>query len=313
MVLACDGKAIMSKALLFCSVCIFICVGTPANSQYYFYNSRYYDALFTYELGASAGAMNCLTDLGGRHEKSKKFVGDVNWGATHACSGLFAGINYNNIVCVRAELAWGQVSACDSILKKYTSASNGRYIRNLSFRSDIRELSLVTDLYLLSIFREANPSLSPYLITGIGFYNFHPQTVWNNSLVSLPSLHTEGQGWNEYPYRRLYKLNQLNIPLGAGFRYETGPRLSIRAELVYRWLFTDYLDDVSTNYINPAQFYRHLSPQLAALAEKLADRRHGMGYPPTNHENEIRGNSSKDAFFSVEIKCSLVLGRRKIP
>ena len=257
--------------------------------------------------------MNCLTDLGGRHQKGRKSFSDVNWSATHPCAGLFAGVSYNNVIGIRAELAWGQVSACDSILKKYAPATSGRYIRNLSFRSDIREVSAVIEWYPLSIFQGADHSVLPYLQAGIGYFGFDPQTVWNKSLVSLSPLHTEGQGWNDYPGRPPYKQTQFNIPLGAGLRYEVGPGLSIRGELLYRWLFTDYLDDVSTNYIDPYQFNRHLPPQLAALATRLADRRRETSFPSANHAGEIRGNSSKDAFFSVNFTCSLVMGRRKIP
>ena len=304
----------MSKTAPFLLVCLFSCWCTAAHSQYYFYDSRYYDALLTVELGVSAGAMNCLTDLGGRHEKGRNFFSDVNRSATHPCGGLFAGVNYNNKIGIRAELAYGQVSASDSILKRYTPARNGRYMRNLSFRSDIREVSLVTELYPVSFFPGINLPLLPYLAAGIGCFSFHPQAFWNGSWASLPPLHTEGEGWKEYPDRPLYKLSQMNIPAGGGIRYEPHPLISVRCEFIYRWLFTDYLDDVSTTYISPSLFDTHLRPPVASLASKLADRqRREAGYPSAGHDGERRGNSrNKDAFFSLSIQCSFVLGRSKI-
>ena len=128
-------------------------------------------------------------------------------------------------------------------------------------------------------------------------------------MISLPALHTEGQGLQEYPGRPAYKLTQLAIPLGAGARYEPGPNIHLRCELIWRKLFTDYLDDVSTSYIIPSAFDRNLSPQLATVARKLADRR--IGY--TGYEGGIRGNKeNSDAYFSINFRFSFVLGRNKI-
>lgn len=304
----------MSKAAPFLLVWLLSCWCSCAHSQYYFYNSRYYDALFTVELGASVGAMNCLTDLGGRHEKGKRFISDVNRSATHPCGGIFAGVNYNGKIGIRLELAYGQVSASDSILKHYKSAQNGRYIRNLSFRSDIREVSFTTELYPASFFPDTYLPILPYLTAGVGLFSFHPQAGWNGGWVSLPSLHTEGQGWKKDPDRSLYKLTQIDVPAGGGIRYELHPLVSIRCELIYRWLFTDYLDDVSTTYPSSSVFNTYLSPQVAALAARLSDRQRPAGYPSADHEGEKRGNSNnKDAFFSLNIKCSFVLGRSKVP
>lgn len=292
-------------------VFVFLGCRLPAYCQYYFYNSRYYDAPLTVELGISAGAMNCLTDLGGRHEKGRKFFSDVNRRSTHPCGGLFAGLNYKNLIGVSAGFTVGQVSACDSILRRYTSASNGRFIRNLSFRSDIKEITGTVELYPVGFFPGVRSSLMPYLTTGLGLFSFHPQTKWNNSWVSLPSLRTEGEGWTEYPERPLYKLTQWDVPLGGGIKYEISPVFTIRCELIYRVLFTDYLDDVSTSYIHPSLFSRYLSSPLAALAETLADRRGAYQY--VNYGQEIRGNSQhRDAFFSINVGCSFIMGRSKI-
>ena len=301
----------MSKAVLYLLTCMLLCRSTHAYSQYYFYNSRYYDALFTVDLGMSAGAMNCLTDLGGKKETGRRFFGDVNWNTTHICGGLFAGINYNNAIGIRIELAAGHISASDSILKRYGLVYNGRYLRSLSFESDIKEVSLAAELYPLSLFPAANVAIMPYVVAGIGSFSFNPQVLYIKSPISLPALHTEGQGLKEYPGRSLYKLTQLNIPLGGGMKYEISPCINLRCELIYRKLFTDYLDDVSATYVNPSVFDRNLPSQMAVLARKLADRR--QGYSPSGHEGEIRGNKgNNDAYFSVNVRCSFVLGRRKI-
>jgi hypothetical protein len=53
------------------SVMAMLCLQLTANSQSYFYNERYYDSPVLTELGLSLGAMNCLTDLGGRSGTGK--------------------------------------------------------------------------------------------------------------------------------------------------------------------------------------------------------------------------------------------------
>ena len=303
----------MSKAVLFFLACLLVCRSLPATCQYYFYNSHYYDALLTADIGLSAGGMNCLTDLGGKHETGKGFIRDLDWRSTHPCSSMFAAINYNNAISIRIAWTSGQVSGCDSMLKRYASIDNGRYQRNLSFRSDIKEISLTAELYLRSLFSGADAPLLPYLIAGIGSFSFHPQTSLRNSWINLEQLHTEGQGFEEYADRKTYASRQLNIPLGGGVKYELSPLLNLRFELLYRHLFTDYLDDVSTSYINPALFDRNLPPHFAALAKELADRRRGAGSGYHVQEGGIRGNGKKkDAFLSVDIRCSFVLGRRKV-
>ncbi|MEI9957878.1 MAG: hypothetical protein WDM90_16620 [Ferruginibacter sp.] len=64
-------------------------------------------------------------------------------------------------------------------------------------------------------------------------------------------MHTEGQGFLEYPDKKIYSLHQIAIPVGAGLKYELSQMITLRAEYIYRILNTDYLDDVSTTYVNP--------------------------------------------------------------
>lgn len=52
-----------------------------------------------------------------------------------------------------------------------------------------------------------------------------------------------------------------------GLRIELGSLFNARIEFLDRKLFTDYLDDVSTTYIDPALFYKYLNPSVAAIAD----------------------------------------------
>ncbi|MBI3883637.1 MAG: hypothetical protein HY305_05345 [Sphingobacteriales bacterium] len=205
----------------------------------------------------SVGAMNCLTDIGGRIGKGKNFLKDYNVGNSQVCGSIYVSAVYKYAIGLRLEATLGSVKAYDSILKSVASTTQGRYERNLSFRSPIREFAIIAEIYPLFLFTDWSskdrepPKFSPYLLGGIGYFGFNPQAEYNGTRVALQPLHTEGQGYAEYPNRKPYKLHQVNFPLGFGFKYEVSPLVNIRAEMVYRVLKTDYLDDVSTRYIDP--------------------------------------------------------------
>ena len=293
---------------------ILLCCRIAATAQFYFYNSTCYEPVTTWEAGASAGGMNCLTDLGGKGGTGRKFIRDVNWNNTRLCSGWYLEGVYHSVVGARLEVNFGRITAGDSMLKSKSSPAYGRYLRNLSFRSDICEASFVAVFYpsvLLYSSKESLPSVLPYVLAGAGYFAFNPQAFINNTWVSLPTLHTEGQGFAAYPGRKSYRLVQFNLPVGMGITYEAGSLLHLRAEVVYRKLWTDYLDDVSKTYIDPSAFYLNLPPAVAATAAHLADRRlHPSDY--TRYAGDRRGNpDNNDAYFSFNLKLALVLGREK--
>lgn len=291
-----------------------LCCALQATAQFYFYNNSYYEPVITWEAGASAGGMNCLTDLGGKAGTGKKFIKDVNWNNMRPCGGWYLEGVYHSVIGARLEVSFGQVTAGDSILKNKPSPAYGRYLRNLSFRSDITEASLVAVFYPLVLFRkngESLPMVLPYLLAGAGYFTFNPQAFINNTWISLPPLHTEGQGFASYPGRQPYRLVQFNLPVGIGITCEASTLLHFRAEIIYRKLWTDYLDDVSKTYIDPSVFYLNLPPATATLAARLANRRlHQSDY--TLHAGDRRGNpGNNDAYFSFNLKLALVLGRQK--
>jgi hypothetical protein len=131
----------------------------------------------------------------------------------------------------------------------------------------------------------------------------------------LQPLSTEGQGFSEYPDRKPYKLTQMNIPVGIGLRYELSPSFNLRAEFVHRTLFTDYLDDVSTRYINSATFSNYFTGRQLQDALDLSFNQRTNDNPVIYRktENGIRGNAkNKDSYFTFNIKLGLTFGREKI-
>ena len=288
--------------------------GSQLKAQYYFYNGDYYESDFIYEIGGSIGAINAMTDLGGRKGVGEKGVKDFTMKNTDLSGGLFFSVLYKNAVGIRIEGMFGTVKGEDAQLKDVAATTAGRYERNLSFRSSITEVVAMGEFHPFELFVNYNsdrrpPLVSPYLLAGIGYFHFNPQAELNGSYIDLQPLHTEGQGFPEYPHVKDYKLNAINFPFGVGARYDLTPIINVRAELLYRYLTTDYLDDVSGRYIDPSVFANHLSGNQLLHAILLNDRHIPGAAHSTAHPGGIRGNPNNDSYITFNIKLGLTLGR----
>ncbi len=282
-----------------------------ANAQFSYEDDLYYDNRVTYELGGSIGTMNCLTDLGGRKGVGKGFIKDLNVGKSQFSGGIFLSAAYRYAVVLRAEATWGIIKADDKILEGVKGTTLGRYDRNLSFKSTIYEVMLAAEIHPRYFKKykkgEKLPRFSPYLMGGIGYFSFNPKAKLNDLWIELQPLSTEGQGFSEYPNRKEYRLKQLNFPVGAGFKYKLSPLFNFSAECVYRILHTDYLDDVSTRYIDQNVFSNHFTGEQLFQVLSLNDRQKELNPTHVPLKNDIRGNpDNNDVYFTINIKLGVV-------
>jgi len=172
-----------------------------------------------------------------------------------------------------------------------------------------------------TVFLEEEPDdvtarLRPYGVIGLGLFHFNPQGSYRNqygdvSWVDLQPLHTEGQGFPEYPDRKPYKLTQMNIPIGVGIKYFLSENLNLSFEIVHRKTFTDYIDDVSTRYVDPTLFAKYLSPSQAAIAVAMSNKS-AQGYnTPGYGTNAKRGDPTQnDAYFTAQFRLGIRIGGR---
>ncbi len=311
---------VIKKIIFPTSLLLLFGLSKNASAQY-FYNGKYYNTPVVYELGGSIGAMNSLTDIGGKQGFGGKFTKDLNMGNNNLAAGLYFGALYLDMVGLRLEASFGKVSAHDSVLVNVPmkDIARARYNRNLSFRSNITEISLIAEFYPLYAFVDWDvkevepPRFSPYIMAGVGYFKFNPQANLNGTWVNLQPLSTEGQGFVEYPDRQPYKLSGLSIPIGGGVKYELSPLINLRVEFLYRPTNTDYLDDVSTTYIDKETDYLSNGFTGARLnnAFLLTDRQRGE-YLPQTLPGKKRGNpKDNDNFFSLNLKLGLTLGRER--
>ncbi|MET0461807.1 MAG: hypothetical protein ABW007_01580 [Chitinophagaceae bacterium] len=301
------------KYLLMLVYSAVIIPGNPVIGQQ-FYNTWFYNYNWVWETGASAGVMNCLTDLGGRKGNGGRFLKDIDWRSTKPAMSFYAVTTYKDIISLRFDFQSGSINAADSVLKQTDPDLNGRYGRNLHFRSRIREWQFCIETHPLFWYLQDEdkiPSWSPYLLAGISCFTFDPEARIGSNWYKLSPLRLEGQGFAEYPQRKTYKTTQLAVPIGFGLRYETGPLFNIKLEFAYRILFTDYLDDVSTSYIDPSLFPRYLDPSQVEIAEHLYNRTREIQPGGSVIIGGQRGNNkNNDAYFSMLLKLGYVFRTR---
>jgi hypothetical protein len=190
----------------------------------------------------------------------------------------------------------------------------------MDFKSNMWELYAAMEFFPIQYFKrndeEYNPRFRPYIFGGLGAFHFNPKgslTDENGNVTwhELKPLSTEGQGFPEYPEKKPYKLTQMNIPFGTGFKYLVSEKMNIGLELIYRKTFTDYIDDVSTTYIDPNYFDVYLSAADAIIAKQISDKTNGIVTPGVSRYDPgvQRGNpNNKDAYFSFVFKIGVKFG-----
>jgi hypothetical protein len=272
------------------------------------------------EAGVNFGPSFFLGDLGGNRGVGTKFVKDLNLQLTKLMKGAFVAVYPNDWFGLRIAANYTYVEGNDALITPEGGDEQYRWQRDLDFKSDIWELYSVAEIYptmfQYNIDDDEKPKLRPYFFAGIGVFHFNPQgsltdqngkTTW----YYLRPLHTEGEGFPEYPGRKEYALTQVNIPMGGGLKYFVSDNVNIGLELLYRKTFTDYIDDVSTTYIDPNLFDKYLSPQLAAIAKQIFDKAAGGSGSAEDRflPGEQRGDpKNDDAYFSFALKIGIRIG-----
>ncbi len=272
------------------------------------------------EAGLNFGPTFFLGDLGGKVGKGTTFIKDLNYQLTKLMKGAFITVYPNEWLGFRLAGQFTYVEGIDSIISTHGVDELWRKQRNMDFKSNIWEAYTAIEFYPIQYYfrnyEDYDPRFRPYVFGGIGLFNFNPKGSLrdqngNITWHELQPLRTEGQGFPEYPDRKPYKLTQMNLPFGAGFKYLVGDKLNLGLELLYRKTFTDYIDDVSTTYIDGNLFYNHLPAPDADIAYRISDKTIGIVTPGVGRYSAgtQRGNpKNNDAYFSLLLKVGIRLG-----
>ena len=251
------------------------------------------------EFGIGLGAAHYFGDLNTRaHLNRPKMAASV-----------FFRKNFGNYIAVRLGASYARLGYSD----KYNTHNEYMYRRNLSFNSNVWELSLQGDFNFFRFMPGEPPyNFTPYVTLGVGVFSYDPFAYLQGEKVMLRQLNTEGQGSSLYPDRTPYSSSSLCFPFGAGVKYSINERVNIGFEILYRFTNTDYLDDVSKTYVDPSVFPANPdgSPSTAFL---MHDRSYELG-EPIGIPNRERGNSKqKDQFVTAMFHVTFNLQSYKCP
>jgi hypothetical protein len=135
--------------------------------------------------------------------------------------------------------------------------------------------------------------LTPFFFSGISYFKFSPYVdLSNGSRAYLREYSTEGQGF--YQGRTLYKLAEWSIPYGFGVQWALTKNIRMAASIGIRKTNTDYIDDVSTTYIDETLLLQNRGSAAVDLAYKGNLLPYGAPYPTEGTE---RGNPNDDDVY----------------
>ncbi|HRP57521.1 DUF6089 family protein [Agriterribacter sp.] len=202
---------------------------------------------------------------------------------------LGAAYSFTDKISLRGLITYGNIQGAD----RYSSNLQRRQ-RNLSFYSKIYDASL-TGVY--EFFDIMEKRYTPYLFAGVSVFNMGPYTYDSlGKKIGLGILSTEGQELPEYPDRKRYNYQNISIPFGGGIRFAVTRNVSLGWEFRFNKTFTDYLDDVSTKYVDRNILLAARGPKAVEMAYRGGELKNGNPVYPA--AGTVRGNpKTKDWYY----------------
>ena len=306
-------------------------VGSYSGSQNSFGKQKVYSSI-----GVSLNAMNYYGDLSPAPGKVSTDISFTKPGIGVSYSRRF-GPRYS----LQAQFLFGTLKGADAESAKEGDTESGvyRHTRNLSFRNQIKELSVVA---MFDLFENQSTYISrvkwtPYFYIGAAGFLHNPQAIapdkdlQGNPLaeagkwVNLRPLGTEGQYSTLDPTDvnygiKPYSLLQFAIPFGVGARFRINEVMDLSADLGFRYTFTDYLDDVSRNYVNLTKLSSPLAQAMSYRTNEInggnPTRPVPSGIPGVNveagygHEyptNKRGGSKDNDIYMVTSVRLTYIL------
>jgi len=193
---------------------------------------------------------------------------------------------------------------------------SANYNRNLHFRNDLVELSVLGKWDLLASYGHYSNRRKwvPFIFGGIAAIHHNPRGktakadggIW----VPLQPLKTENQ-------TEKYKRLGWTVPLGVGFQFRDTEKIDISLEAGLRFTYTDFLDDVSGNYPEAASFGENALARAFSdrSLEPFAARTDKVRTLPVNNNitaGSLRGDSKNaDKYLITGFKIKYLLSKNK--
>lgn len=257
-------------------------------------------AQYLWDFGVQAGASNYLGEMGGKDKTRRNFISDIKLSKTQMTAGGFVRYKFSPLISAKLAANWVRIEGADN-----KSTNRGRVGRNLSFQNNIFELELTGQVFFYDVpdlghtYQYRN-DFKMYAFAGVSGFYHSPRASYEGKWVPLQPLETEGKHYSKVG---------MSIPVGLGFFFTLQKRHRIGWEFNWRTTFTDYLDDVSTVYADPADLSSAEAIALANRHNEISDQDVPVAsnYAP----GKKRGDPShNDSYLSTSIYYSYVLRGR---
>jgi hypothetical protein len=285
-------------------------------------------------IGFSVNAVNYYGDLSPRPNRVSSDISFTRPGFGVSLSHRF-GPRYT----LQAQFMYATLRGSDNESADKNDLQNGiyRYQRNLSFRNQIKELSVVG---MIDLFENENTYISrvlftPYAFLGVAGFLSNPEAqapatdltgaplAQVGDWVKLRPLGTEGQYSSLAPTDvnygiKPYKTMQIAIPFGLGARFRINEVMDFSADIGFRYTFTDYLDDVSQNYVGLDKLNSPLAQAMSYRTNELGAPKNPYttpsgivvesGYGSEYTTNKRGGKNDKDIYMVTSFRLTYILG-----
>jgi hypothetical protein len=258
-------------------------VGTSSFGQTFHKNSWSYNFFL--------GGSNLLGDLGGGSAEGSSGPKDFDLKAVRPAIGIGTSYNMRGL-SLGTNLLYTRLVGNDAF-----SQSDSRSERNLSVRTDLVELNVIGEIRPFG----STPVLKRlYFTAGVGGIFYQPKAELNDEWIKLRPLGTEGQLIDG---GKAYSKFDIVIPYGVGYKFPLGESMTLNLDLGIRKTFTDYLDDVSTVYVDNATLLEIGGETAAQLADRST-----LSFA----EGAQRGGAENDdSYFIVGLKFEKTIGGRQ--
>ncbi len=262
-------------------------------------------AQYDWDVGGHLGGANYLGEFGGKEKTRQDFIWDMKLGQTRWAIGGFARRKINRSFSVNAGLMYFRIQGADAL-----STNVERVGRNLNFRNDMFELYLRPEFTLfqdndLGGRGRYRTDFRLFAYVGGALYLSNPKGQINRTgeFYNLREQNTELASYSNLGFA---------IPAGLGFHFTFKRRHRVGWDFGWRTTFTDYLDDASTVYADPALLPGGANSTAAALANQtnFLDRVGNPDIPlPQNYDaGAKRGDPThNDSYLTMTFTYSYVL------
>ena len=313
---------------------ITLCVGigaatfATAQTNRLFHMPEYVDPP-GWSVGINMGMSDLWGDVGTKSVVDH-YKNDQYWKNTKFMGGLYGRYMPHPALGIRLGVNFGTLYAADNF--NYTKAKKAdniesdafqRYLRNLDVKSTVWEGQLLFEINVRRFNLEGNTfqkRFNPYIALGVGGFHFKSKGQYTNVItgqtqwVDLDKLNLEGQGSTAAGAPKKYSQWQMNVPLGIGLRWDVGRKLALGVEYMYRYCFTDYLDNVSGKYVDPSEYDQNLNARDAATAKAMSDKSYLIDPNAKHTPGQLRGNPAvKDGYSTFSINFYYKIKEKQSP